>query len=559
MAGNGTKWKQRTAAGIVLAGLAIGAIGLPAKEPVASKQADAPVPPANMQEALSKIVSVDWTDVPFSEIAQRLSDLSGLPVVLDHSSLTEMSLTESQTVSCQLKGVPLASALRHVLRPFDLGYVPKEGVVLITTSERASNELVVRVYDVLDLLKTEKGSDIDALDYDSLIEMITTIIDPTFWSEVGGPATIARGAAFGCLTISQSRTVHDQITQLLAALRLARTNGGNKNYAPITVGDSQITRLNASLKDALGNRQPLVLDKAPLVEVAARLRTQTGLNVLVDQLALENAGIPLNLPLTARSPAISLRSALQMLLEPNHLKAVIRDGALVITSYEVAQYDLVNSVYPIEDLLLREIEEDALMDSQPAMAGASFGCITRRGDQVIEVITSAVAADTWGNVGGPGSIVAVPAGKCLVVRQVPEVHELMEAWLRDVRKTLAEREKAGVVMPKVSTDPTIQVFEQSIEKGSPISYEERRDKATEAINLIRITTAPDHWGFPERYIISVGSCIVVRHEPAQLRKIAKMLTLLGFFSQSRAPDRTGAAGAAAPGSPAGGGFFNRRN
>ncbi len=56
-------------------------------------------------------------------------------------------------------------------------------------------------------------------DFDSLIELITTTIDPDSWDDVGGPGSIAEFATNLSLVISQTQEVHEKIDRLLAQLR----------------------------------------------------------------------------------------------------------------------------------------------------------------------------------------------------------------------------------------------------------------------------------------------------------------------------------------------------
>ena len=63
-------------------------------------------------------------------------------------------------------------------------------------------------------------------DYDSLIDAITTTIDPQAWDEVGGPGSVTALDNAGALIISQTRDVHKQIESLLIALRRVKTTQG---------------------------------------------------------------------------------------------------------------------------------------------------------------------------------------------------------------------------------------------------------------------------------------------------------------------------------------------
>ena len=56
-------------------------------------------------------------------------------------------------------------------------------------------------------------------DFDTLIDLITTTIEPDSWDEVGGPGTIAEFPTNLSLVISQTQEVHDKISDLLEQLR----------------------------------------------------------------------------------------------------------------------------------------------------------------------------------------------------------------------------------------------------------------------------------------------------------------------------------------------------
>jgi general secretion pathway protein D len=56
-------------------------------------------------------------------------------------------------------------------------------------------------------------------DFDTLIELITTTIEPDSWDEVGGPGTIAEFPTNLSLVISQTQEIHEKISDLLEQLR----------------------------------------------------------------------------------------------------------------------------------------------------------------------------------------------------------------------------------------------------------------------------------------------------------------------------------------------------
>ena len=82
----------------------------------------------------------------------------------------------------------------------------------------------MRIYPVRDLVLwrvpvLEDGEPRFEADYDSLIEVITTSVEPESWTDVGGPGSIKEFENSEALVVSQNRRVHREIEQLLTTLR----------------------------------------------------------------------------------------------------------------------------------------------------------------------------------------------------------------------------------------------------------------------------------------------------------------------------------------------------
>lgn len=510
-------------------------------------------PVTKSHTAMSQIVTVDWKDLSLSEAAKQLQTLSGITVVVDERALNDGGISETAKLTCTVRDLPLRYALLHALDALEVVCVPQDEILLLTTPNRAATEQLVRVYEVLDLVTSPKGANSDELDYDPLVDLITTIVQPTTWDEVGGPASVG-GVGYGCLTIRQTEDVHVQIAHLLAALRRVKDAGAKKNYEAIAVEDAVLTKINASIEKTLLKPCQLDFDDVPLADALAKLRADTKLNLLIDQRALEDAGVALDTPVTAQFSGISLRSALQLMLSPHDLIAEIQSGVLLVTTKDDAANHLVSVVYPVDDLLPEADTDMRTAGNLPMVGGVRIcgggmgggmmcGTIIRsqiyalaasRADELIETITTSLSPETWDEVGGPGSI--APFADCLAISQTPENHRLIAEWLHDLRHTLAEREKAGIAMPKPSTAPATLIFKQTTLNESPVSYEQQRDNVQQAIALIASTIEPNTWQLgTDQYITHVGSSIVVRHKPAALRKVETLLFGLGFTSSRGSP------------------------
>src|SRR6185369_15769207 len=80
-------------------------------------------------------------------------------------------------------------------------------------------------------------------DFDSLIELITTTIDPDSWDDVGGPGSIAEFATNLSLVISQTQEVHEKIDRLLAQLREIQDEQVTIEVRFITLSDRFFERI----------------------------------------------------------------------------------------------------------------------------------------------------------------------------------------------------------------------------------------------------------------------------------------------------------------------------
>jgi hypothetical protein len=60
------------------------------------------------------------------------------------------------------------------------------------------------------------------MNYQQLIDLLTAIVAPTTWDEGTGPGQIHECRAAGAIVFAQTREVHAQVKQFLAALRKVR-------------------------------------------------------------------------------------------------------------------------------------------------------------------------------------------------------------------------------------------------------------------------------------------------------------------------------------------------
>ncbi|MEZ6119038.1 MAG: sigma-70 family RNA polymerase sigma factor [Pirellulaceae bacterium] len=147
--------------------------------------------------------------VPLSELVGILRERLDCNVVLDEPALDELGLSTDQEVSCQLKRIPLRSALKTILKPLDLALSVTDDVLTITSQDYANQNAVTRLYRV----------DINwpFADLNHLIGMLTATVEPDSWDELGGEGSMQ--PVNNGLMVSNTCEVHDQIEEVLQQIQ----------------------------------------------------------------------------------------------------------------------------------------------------------------------------------------------------------------------------------------------------------------------------------------------------------------------------------------------------
>jgi hypothetical protein len=163
-----------------------------------------------------KSTGLEYTETPLEQIIHQLQDEYGLPIQLDMPALNDAGLNPQEPVTINVHNTAFKSALRLMLKQHQLTYIIQDEVLTITTPEQAETSLVTCVYDVRDL-PSGSGDGIQAL-----IDAITSCIASESWAANGGGQAQIRSLKPGVLVVSQTQQVHDDIRDLLAALRQVR-------------------------------------------------------------------------------------------------------------------------------------------------------------------------------------------------------------------------------------------------------------------------------------------------------------------------------------------------
>ena len=235
-----------------------------------------------LEEKLDRRIDAEFVETPLTDVIAMLQEKTGIQFVIKAKMLEENGINIDIPVTRTLKNVRLSTLLDLMLEELNLACSHKDDLLVITTIEDQKATHEVRVYDcrVLLQLPTPPGSvqakgppgrggffavqdepptkaaDADGgaappvggsspadsreaagsssagglggfagkeaplpSDVDNLIEVITQIVDPECWNNLGGPAAIAEYK--GLLTVHATRGVHEQVERLLNMLHEA--------------------------------------------------------------------------------------------------------------------------------------------------------------------------------------------------------------------------------------------------------------------------------------------------------------------------------------------------
>jgi general secretion pathway protein D len=271
-----------------------------------------------IERSLSRDVSLHFENAPLAEVIKRLASLAEVNIVLDPSGLEDEGITTNTSVSINIDGIRLKSALNLLLEPLRLGYTIKDDVLKVTSRMKQQGELLTVNYSVADLVVpirdfgpgqgsqgmqssgfnmgnlaypgsspgqmnvTSTGGlsrpagqafaqveDRDGLrrtgnaaasfggglesagthgggvqaDFNSLMNLITTTVQPDSWEELSGPGSVMPYRTTLSLVIRQTQAVHEEIADLLGQLRRLQDLQVTVECRFITVSDNFFERI----------------------------------------------------------------------------------------------------------------------------------------------------------------------------------------------------------------------------------------------------------------------------------------------------------------------------
>jgi hypothetical protein len=143
---------------------------------------------SKIRHQLAQPTIMEFIETPLAQVVDFLKDLHGIEIQLDKKSLEEAGIGTDTPITITVQGISLESGLCLMLRPLDMTYVVRHGVMLVTTQAAVRKIVELRVYDVHDLL----GEDVDVRDVLAILQLV---LDPEVASTDQQPVPKAPRAA----------------------------------------------------------------------------------------------------------------------------------------------------------------------------------------------------------------------------------------------------------------------------------------------------------------------------------------------------------------------------
>jgi tetratricopeptide (TPR) repeat protein len=212
-----------------------------------------------IKQALDSLTEIDFTDTPLQDVIDYLKDRHKIEIQLDKAHLNDVSITASTPVTIRAKGGSLRETLRLMCRNMqpELTLMNKGSMLLITTPDIAAEELTTKVYPVADLVVLRGATEGEnEVDFDALIDLITSTVKPTTWDTVGAPGSIVPFENGMSIVVSQTDDIHEEIVDALAQLRKVKSEqGGQGLLVPRKTQPNSEGEGNGAMGGAVGGRR----------------------------------------------------------------------------------------------------------------------------------------------------------------------------------------------------------------------------------------------------------------------------------------------------------------
>jgi hypothetical protein len=171
----------------------------------------------------------------------------------------------------------------------------------------------------------------------------------------------------------------------------------------------------AKVQQALDKKISFEGTEVPLHDAIKQLSAELNLPMIIDAAALEEAGLNAGDPVNIALSEVSARSLFELMLRDSGLTLAIHGERLEVTTYEVADENLLSRIYWLDGL----------------------GEYNRRSDELMKLLRTNIEPDCWEELGGVSTMISVyfshPNRTGIIAATTLDVHGLIEKYLDTLR------------------------------------------------------------------------------------------------------------------------------
>jgi hypothetical protein len=171
----------------------------------------------------------------------------------------------------------------------------------------------------------------------------------------------------------------------------------------------------AKVQQALDKKISFEPKELPLYDAIHQVSKEMNIPIIIDLVALEESGVSPEDGVSIRTADVSARSLLGSVLRDSGLTLAIHGERLEVTTYEVADENLLSRIYWLDGL----------------------GEYNRRSDELMKLLRTNIEPDCWEELGGVSTMISVyfshPNRTGIIAATTLDVHGLIEKYLDTLR------------------------------------------------------------------------------------------------------------------------------
>jgi hypothetical protein len=466
------------------------------KKPLAEASLSTPLRLAAEQEqrvlhSLSQRIKVEAEDAPLIEVVQFISQSIDREILIETPALADAGISTDQNTTFKLGEMTVWQTLHFLLEPIQLSWCARDGVLEITTKEKADEQIITRVHDVRklcellepisktvlwqrhhqqrsdaglgggsgggglfsvpiqslgpavigmgtssDLFYEPRSSEpvsLDPMSIESLLANVIKSLTLWKWQETDGEGgSVLPGK--GCLIVRQSYQGQFHIAGILEGLeRVLGAKGQSKSTALRRIGYPY--EEDAAILASLAKLKNLEIDDQSLEAALQQIGAEAGCRLLIDFPSLAEEGISSDQSLNCHLHKLPLGICLKKLLEPLQLTHVVDEGVLVITTAAKAEEMLSIRIYDVGNCqkITKSLSPPGFMHT------------------LVELTSG-----KWEQADGEGGEAELISSKHLLVLQTQRVHSELELLVEELSVDTSGSPAKPEIELRVYTVPDIE-------------------------------------------------------------------------------------------------------